>query len=527
MSRVTLFVVARAFRLLWVAALAASVACRLPPAVAAAPSATITIANQGDAATLDGHMRNETTTQMIQLHVYDRLVVFDANVKLRPGLATAWRRVDPTTWQLTLRPGVRFHNGEPFDASVAAWNILRAKTHAKSEFKAYASLVAEARALDPTTLELRTSGPAPDLLTNLTYVMMLPRKYVEEKGDAHVARTPVGTGPYRFVEWVKDDRIVLEASPDYWGGAPAIGRVVFRPIPEDATRAAALLTGEVDVVWGLAVQDVPRIESAAGLQVLRSPTQRSIYLSFDMHRRENSPGVGPGPNPFADVKVRRAVYHAIDIDGIIRAVMGGSGTPATQFVTPPVFGYDPAIRRLPYDLARAKALLAEAGYPNGFAARLDCPNDRYVNDAALCEAVAGQLGKAGLRITPNAVPKAVFFPQIDRFETAFYLAGWGTLDTGATLQAVVQTNDKEKGTGRINRGRYSNREVDTLIQTARATLDDREREALYRKAIQIAMDEVVWVPLHQQEMILGAKKGLQLVPRFDEYVFAHEIRVAR
>lgn len=523
MSRFTYFAVSLTLRLASIAALALGIFLK----DAAAAPATITIANQGDAATLDGHMRNETTTQTIQLHVYDRLVVFDAHVKLRPALATAWTRKDPTTWVLTLRSGVTFHNGEPFDASVAAWNLNRAKTHPKSEFKAYASPVAEARALNATTLELKTAGPAPDLLSNLTYIMMLPPKYVEEKGDAHVARNPVGTGPYTFVEWVKDDRVVLEANPRYWGGAPAIRRVVFRPIPEDATRAAALVTGEVDVVWGVAVQDVPRIEAQPNLKVLRSPTQRVIYLSFDMLRKTDSPGVGAGPNPFADVRVRKALYHAIDIDGVIKAVMGGSGAPATQFVTSPVFGYNPNIKRLPYDPARAKALLAEAGYKDGFAARLDCPNDRYVNDAALCEAVAGQLGKVGLRITPNAVPKAVFFPQIDRFDTSFYLAGWGTLDTGATLSAVVATNDKAKGTGRINRGRYSNAEVDSLIQKGRQTLDDREREGLFRTAIELAMNEVAWVPLHQQEMILGVKKGFDFTPRFDEYIFAHEIRVVK
>ncbi|HEY8368962.1 MAG TPA: ABC transporter substrate-binding protein [Thermodesulfobacteriota bacterium] len=522
MSRLVHFTVSLGLRLASIAALALGVFLK----DAAAAPVTITIANQGDAATLDGHMRNETTTQMIQLHVYDRLVVFDADVKLRPALATSWTRKDPTTWVFTLRSGVRFHNGEPFDASVAVWNLKRAKTHPNSQFKAYANLVAEARAIDPTTLEIKTPGPAPDLLTNLVQIMMLPPKYVEEKGDAHVARNPVGTGPYKFVEWVKDDRIVLEANPDYWGGKPAIDRVIFRPIPEDATRAAALVTGEVDVVWGVAVQDVPRIEAQPDLQILRSPTQRVIYLSFDMHRKTDSPGVGPGPNPFADVRVRRAIYHALDIDGIIKAVMGGSGAKATQFVTPPIFGYNPDVKPLPHDPARAKALLAEAGYPNGFAARLDCPNDRYVNDAALCEAVAGQLGKVGLRITPNAVPKAVFFPQIDRFETSFYLAGWGTLDTGATLQAVVQTNDPKKGTGRINRGRYSNAEVDALIERGRRTLDDKEREALYRSAIELAMREVAWVPLHQQEMILGAKKRFSFKPRFDEYIFAHEIRVA-
>ncbi len=525
MSRLAHFAVALTLRVASIAALAAGIF--LKDAVAAPAPTVITIANQGDAATLDGHMRNETTTQMIQLHVYDRLVVFDANVKLRPALATAWTRKDPTTWVLTLRSGVKFHNGEPFDASVAVWNLNRAKTHPKSEFKAYANPVVEARALSPTTLELRTNGPAPDLLTNLIQIMMLPPKYVEEKGDQVVARNPVGTGPYRFVEWVKDDRVVLEANPDYWGGAPAIGRVVFKPIPEDATRAAALVTGEVDVVWGVAVQDVPRIRASPNLMVLRGLTQRVIYLSFDMFRKTDSPGVGAGPNPFADVRVRRALYHAVDIDGVIKAVMGGSGAPATQFVTSPIYGYNPAVKRLAYDPARAKALLAEAGYPNGFTARLDCPNDRYVNDAALCEAAAGQLSKVGLRITPNAVPKAVFFPQIDRFDTSFYLAGWGTLDTGATLSAIVQTNDKEKGTGRINRGRYSNPEVDALIQKGRQTLDDREREALYRKAIEVAMGEVAWVPLHQQEMILGVRKGLTFQPRFDEYVFAHEIRVAK
>ena len=496
-------------------------------APAAAAPVTITIANQGDAATLDGHLRNETTTLMIQLHVYERLVGFDASVKLQPGLATSWKRPDPTTWVFTLRPNVRFHNGEPFDAAAAAWNLRRARTHPKSEMKAFVAGISETRALDATTLEVRTAGPRPDLLVDLNNILVLPPKYVEEKGDAHVARNPVGTGPYRFVEWVKDDRIVLEANREYWGGAPVIERVVFRPIPEDATRAAALLTGEVDLVWGIAVQDVPRIEAARDLQVLRSPTQRVIYLAFDIARKADSPGVGRGPNPFADVRVRRAVYHAVDLDGVIKAVMGGSGYPATQYVTAPVFGYDPNVKRLPYDPARARRLLAEAGYAGGFQARLDCPNDRYINDAALCDAVAGQLRAVGVQITPNAVPKAVFFPQIDRNESSFFLAGWGSLNTGATLAGMAHTKDDARGFGRVNRGRYSNPEVDRLIEQGLVTLDDSERQALYQKANAIAMDEVAWVPLHQQEMILGAKRRFQLTPRFDEYVFAHEIRVAK
>lgn len=489
---------------------------------------------RGDAATLDPHMRSETTTLNLQAHIYDYLFNYGVDGSIKPHLGLSLENVDDTTWLLHLRQGVQFTNGEPFNAEAAAYSINRAKTHPRSQTAHFLAAVERATPVDEYTVEITTLGPRPLLLLDLTHsVMMVPPRYVEEVGDAEFALKPVGTGAYIFEEWVRDQHLKLTVNPDWWGWqegfVPDITRVTMRPIPETATRVAALVTGEIHVAESIAVEDIPRVEASPDHYVARTPSQRVIYLTMDYFREKDSPGMAPGqPNPFMDRRVRQAVYHAINKDEIIEFVMGGAAYPADQFVHPNAYGFNPNLKGFPHDPDRARELLREAGYPQGFRVRIDVPNDRYINDADIAQAVAGQLRQVGIDAWVNATPRAEFFPRVDNGDFTVYIAGWGSLNLSATLNAQLRCRDPERGLGHVNRLGYCNPAFDELVARADVTFDEEERTRLYHEAIRVALDEdVVWVPLHYEEIVAGIDARFDIPLRFDEMFFAYETRVRR
>jgi len=489
----------------------------------------LVIAFRGDAATLDPHLRSENTTWNFQSHIFDYLFNYDADGEIRPHLATSLERVNDTTWLLHLRQGVKFHNGEPFNAKAAAYSLTRAKIHPRSQMAYWLASVDQIEAVDEYTVRLTTVGPRPLLLMDLTQsIMMVPPQYIEEVGDAEFERRPVGTGAYKFVEWVRDQHLILEVNPDWWGWEgrePAITRVVMRPIPEAATRVAALLTGEVHVAESITIEDLPRVEMSPDHYVARVPSQRVIYLTMDYWREKGSHGMGPNePNPFMDPRVRRAVAHAINVDDIVQYVMGGAAYPANQFIHPNAYGYNPNIVRPEYNPEKARELLAEAGYPNGFTVRLDAPNDRYINDAEIAQAIAGQLRQVGINVNVNLMPRAEFFPRIDRGDFTMYLAGWGSINISSILNSQLRCRDPERGLGHANRIRFCSPAFDTLVSTADITFDDEERLELYHEAIRLALEDyVVWVPIHYEEIVMGIDARFQMKPRFDEMIYAYEV----
>lgn len=497
------------------------------PAPAAKPIEELVIAFRGDAATLDPHMRNETTTITFQAHIFNYLMSYNADGQIVPELAESWKTVKDDVWEFKLRQGVKFHNGEPFNATQAAYSINRAKTHPKSQQVGQIVAVKEAKAVDETTLQVVTNGPAPMLLLGLSAIAMVPEGYIKQVGDDVFSQKPVGTGPYKFVEWKQNEYLKLEAWEGYWGPKPAFKKVKLRPIPDAATRVAALISGEIHVAESVNIDDIDRVKKDPKLAVLRTPSQRVIYLTMDYYRATGSPGsfLPEQKNPFLDKRVRRAVYHAINVDEIIQGVMGGAASPASQMIHPSSFGYNPDVKRLPYDPNKAKELLKEAGYANGFKVRLDAPNDRYINDKQIAEAIAGQLKKVGIEVVVNAVPKSKFFPDMDKGNFTMFLAGWGTQNISNTLNAIFHSKDAKKRTGGTNRAQYANPRVDALIEKADTTMDEKERLKLYQEAIRIIQDEdVVWVPLHYEEIIFGVDKRVTFKPRFDEYVFAWEMK---
>ena len=501
-----------------------------PAALAQKP---LVIGFEGDAATLDPHARNETTTTTIQRHVYEQLISLDANLKIQPDLAESWRLVDDNTWEFKLEKGVKFQNGEPFNAAAAKYSLERCKTHPKSQYKYMVPDYKEIVAVDETTLRFITKNPTPELLIMLESVSMVPPKYFSETEYGKLASTMVGTGPYKFVEWVKDDHITL-VRDENWHGSPKPdwGKVILRPIPENATRVAALITGEIDACWGVSIPDIPRVEKNKNTYVSRSPSQRAMYVMSDVYCDKGgpAPNANPGipagkPNPFKDFRVRKAIAHAINVDDIIKYVMEGSAYAASQLNGPYATGHNPNIKRPAYDPALAKKLLAEAGYPNGFEANFDSPNDRYINDQQVAEAITAQLAKVGIRLKVIATPKAVFFPKVDRFESPFFLAGWGTLSWQGTMNGFFR--ERKGSFGRTNRGRYSNPALEKKMDEANQVMDEAKRDKLRDPISEEIYATYYVIPLYFQENVFGFSKKIKgAKSRVDERIFAHELKRA-
>lgn len=485
---------------------------------------SLNIAYQGGAVTLDPHYRRETVTMNWQRHLFDTITTIDAAGKVKPGIARAWRPEGNDRWVLSLREGVKFHDGTPLTPADVVFSIERALNDPKSQFRSNIQAIKSAKATGKNTVEIITDKPDPLMPLHLSQIAVVPEKYVKAQG-ANWANKPVGTGPYKFVSWLAEDHLNLKSNPAYWGGAPKFEDVKLVSIPNSAARLAALLSGQVQIADKIAPQDVPRVEAANNFYVTQEPSTRVIYLTMDQGNKENSPGVGPGPNPFANPKVRQAVAYAIDKDLIVKSIMGGFAAPANQYVASITPGYDKNLKGFKADPEKAKKLLAEAGYPNGFDVRLDVPNDRYLNDALIGQAVGGMLKRVGINVKVNAVPKAVFFPQMDKGDFSMYIAGWSGSDGVETLQSQVMCKDAKEGLGTFNRAGYCNPEVDKLVRRASSTFNATERDKLLSQAMRTSLlDDVFWVPLHYEQVVQGVSDKLKWDARGDEYIFAWDVK---
>jgi peptide/nickel transport system substrate-binding protein len=489
-----------------------------------AQAATLRIANQGDALSMDPHSLNESLQLTIVSNVYEALVTRGADYKLAPGLATDWKQTAPTVWRFNLRKGVQFHDGTPFNADDVIFSYERAKGEG-SDMKTYVGQIKEIKRLDDHTIDVVTNNPFPILPDLFTGWMMMSKKWCEANG----ATKPVdrrkgventasfkanGTGPYRLRERQPDVRSTFVRNANYWGKVDGnVDEVVFSKIGNDSTRVAALLSGEVDVMEPVPVQDVARLKANPGLQVLQGPELRVIFLGMDQKRDELQYSNVKGKNPFKDVRVRKAFYQAIDIDTIKKQVMRDAATPAALLIPPQVRGFAPELaKRLPYDLDAAKRLLTEAGYPNGFEVKMNCPNDRYVNDAEICQAVAANLAKVGVKIQLEAETKGTYFPKVLRRDTSFYMLGWtsSTVDAHNMLYPIL-SSPGEGGRGQFNLGAYSNARIDELTAKIASETDEGKRNAMIAEAMKIHQDEVGHLPLHQQALNWAAKKSVTLV----------------
>lgn len=508
---------------------AAALAAALSLGVAQA--ATVRIANQGDALSMDPHSLNESLQLSVTNNVYESLVGVSKDLTFEPGLAVSWKQTAPTVWRFELRKNVRFHDDTPFTADDVVFSLNRAAGEG-SDMRSNTNDIKEIRKLGSHTVEIETKAPFPILPNVLSTVYIMSKKWCEEnqatrpvdrrKGIENAASFRAnGTGPYRLRERQPNVRTTFVRNGNYWGKIEGnVDEVIFSVIANDPTRVAALLSGEIDIMEPVPVQDVPRINSGANTRALVAPELRTIFLGMDQKRDELLYSSVKGKNPFKDKRVRQAFYQAIDIEGIKRTVMRGASNNSGLMVGPGVNGYNAELnKRLPFDPEASKKLLAEAGYPTGFSVDMNCPNDRYVNDGQICEAVAANLARVGVKVNLKAETKGTYFPKILRRDTSFYLLGWtpSTYDAHNALNALMRCVD-DKGTGQFNLGAYCNPKVDELTVKIQSETDQTKRNAMIREAFELHSADIGHLPLHQQALAWGTSKKVTLVQRGDNYM---------
>lgn len=489
---------------------------------------TLKIGVASGAGSMDPYAHNETATNSILSNIFDPLVSFDKDNNVHPNLAVSWTNPEPTVWMMKLREGVKFHNGNKFSAEDVVFSFDRVLHWDKSGFKGKESMIASVEKVDEYTVKLVTHKPYPILLRKLTYVNILDKETLEGKTDEWIGMNAIGTGPYKLTSWSKGDHIKMSANKDYWQGEAKFEEVIFRPLTNNATRVAAILSNEVDIIDRVPVVDVNRVKSNDKLNFFVQPGLRLIYLQMDQDR-DNSPYIKShdGKNPFKDVRVRKALYYGINEDAIVKYIMKSFAKPAGQLSPEAVFGNDPSIKRVSYDPVKAKALLAEAGYPDGFEVVLDSPNNRYINDSQIAQAVASSLAKIGITVKVNATPKSTFFAETGKLNTSFFLIGWASNDGDASsmLDGVVHSYDKDKGYGRYNRGRFSNSKADALIEESAGIMEPAKRLKVLQEAQKIALvDEQCFIPLHYQVDIYAASKKVHFEPRTDSRIWVYDIK---
>ena len=498
----------------------AAIAVALSVAGAAEAKNSLRWASQGDALTLDPHAQNEGPTISMNLNIMETLVQSDKTLKIEPALAESWRIVEPTVWEFKLRQGVKFHDGDAFNADDVIFSLMRAKS-ANSDFKNQISMIKEVKKLDDHTVHIITTGPNPILPNQLVTIAIMSKEWSEKhnvtevqdyknKQETYAVRNANGTGAFKLQLREPDVRTILVKNEDWWGQKESptnVDEIVYTPIANQATRVAALLSGELDFLLDPPLQDIARIKAAPGLVTKRTPQDRTIFLGLDVASPELRSSNVKGKNPLADPKVRQAMYQAIDIKAIQQKVMRGDSEPA-GIVTPSfVNGWTKELdQRLPFDADAAKKLLADAGYPDGFEVKLDCPNDRYINDEAICQAVVGMLGKIGIKVTLDAQTKSLHFPKLAKRNTDFYLLGWGvpTLDSHYVFNFLYHTKGTWNATG------YSNPELDKLIEAMEVEIDLEKRNQIIAKAWDMAKKDMVYLPLHHQVITWAMRDKLDM-----------------
>ena len=492
---------------------------------------TIRVANQGDSMSMDPHSLNESLQLSVTGNVYEGLVGRNKDLSLAPLLATSWKQTSPTVWRFELRKGVQFHDGTPFTADDVLFSFQRLAGEG-SDLKSNINDVKEVRKVNDFAVDIETKAPFPILPDQLSTTYMMSKKWCEtnhaalpvdrRKGIENAASFRAnGTGPFRLRERQPNVRTTFVRNGSYWGKIDGnVQEVIFTPIGNDATRVAALLSGEIDVMEPVPVQDIERINASANAKVLAGPELRTIFMGMDQKRDELLFSSVKGKNPFKDKRVRQAFYQSIDVEGIKKTVMRGLSNPTALMVGPGVNGFVPELnKRLPYDPDAAKKLLADAGYPNGFEVTMNCPNDRYVNDGRICQTVAANLSRIGVKVNLATETKVTYFPKILRRDTSFYLLGWtpSTYDAHDALNALTACVD-DKGAGQFNLGAYCNPKLDQLTKAIQPETDKAKRNAMIKEAFAIHAADIGHIPLHQQALAWGVSKKVDLTQRADNYM---------
>lgn len=484
---------------------------------------------------IDPHYHNISPNNAFASMVFDNLIETDDKARLVARLAESWRPVGEGVWEIRLRRGVTFHNGSPFTAEDVAFTFERIPqvVNSPGSFRTYSQGVQSVEVVDPYTLRMHTGGPFPLLPVNLAQIPILDRETHQDASteDFNTGRVAIGTGPFRMVSHRPGDRIELERNDTYWGDKPAWQRVDYRMLTNNAARTAALLAGDVDIIDQVPTTDIERLRHNADIRMSEIDSLRFIYFAMDHMRDGPSPFITdndgrPLPqNPMRDIRVRRALNMAIDRAAIVSRVMEGVATPTTQLMPEGAYGYVPDLVPPRADPEQAKRLLAEAGYPDGFRLTLHGPNDRYPNDGRIAQAVGQMWTRIGVRTQVELAPFSSFVTRASRQEFSAFLVSWGSSsgEPSSGLRSVIGTYDRQRGTGSVNRGRYSNAQFDDTLARAMRTLDDGQREALLQEATRIAINDVAIMPTHLQRNVWAMRLGFRHTPRVDERSRAQDV----
>ena len=513
----------------WRAGVSVAMLAAMATLTAGAQAKTFKWTSSSDIPTWDIHSQNNALSNGIHAAVYESLVYYNSKTfKPEPVLATSWKQVSPTQLRLTLRTGVKFHDGAPFTADDAVFSIERAMAKT-SNFGIYAQGIDKVVKVDTHTIDIFTKDPNPVLLNQLTELRIMNKAWAEKnrstapkdiktQDENFAHRNANGTGPFMLKEWQPDQKLVLTRNASWWGKSEGnVTEVVYTPVKSTATRTAALLSGEVDLVLDPSPQDLPRLRQDRNLKVVDGVENRTIFLGLDQFRDELPGSNVKGKNPLKDQRVRQALYQAIDMNTIARVTLRGLGQPTGALVAPQVNGWTEAVhKRMPFDPATSQKLLAAAGYPNGFEVDFACPNNRYINDEAICQAVTAMWAKVGVKAKLRTLPLVTYFPMIQRYEASIYMLGWGvpTFDALYSLQSLVRSVGAG-GDGNYNVGRYSNPQMDALVERTKKETDLKLRTELLTKALALQNTDVAHIPLHNQIIPWAMKKNIGVVHRAD------------
>jgi len=502
---------------------------------------TLRWAGRGDLQTTDPHSQNENLTNNINILVYEPLAIRDKKLGIAPALAVSWAQVDATTWRFKLRPNVKWHDGAPFTADDVVFSFERARSDT-SQLRVYANASGIPKKIDDLTVDFVTNGPNPIEIEHIVNINIMNRAWCEknkatkpqnytQKEDMVTAHEANGTGPYRLKSREPDVKTVLVKNPTWWGLKEGrfegnADEVIYLPIVSDATRLAALISGEVDLVNDPPPQDVPRLKQTPNIKVMEGAENRIVFIGMDQKRDELLYSNVKGKNPFKDKRVRQALYQAIDIEAIKTATMRGLSQPSGALLPSPAQSTPELEKRLPLDRTKSKQLLADAGYPNGFEVTLDCPNNRYINDEKICQALAAMWAQIGIKVAVNAMPRANYFPKLEKLDTSLYMLGWGGGATDAifVLQPVLSTYSG-KGDGDYNYGRYSNPLLDELTAKVKVDMNPEARLVEIRAALAAHADAINHLPLHRQVIPWAARSNVKAVHRADNQVMPYWVTI--
>lgn len=499
----------------------------------------INIGLQAALTSMDPHFHNLSPNNSFSLHVYEPLIKRDENQKLIPGLATSWKAIDDLTWEFKLRKNVRFHDGSPFTAADVVFTLNRVPNvpNSPSSFATFTKPIVDVKVVDPHTVIFKTATPHVLLPSDLASVMIVSKLHGEKATteDYNSSKAAIGTGPYKLVEYVPNQRAVVKANYGYWGGEEPWDKITFKMLTNSAARVAALLSNDVQMIETVPTADIAKLSQNKDLTLVDKISNRVIYVHLNQSTEKSPPfvfakdGKPLDKNPFRDVRVRKALSMAVNRDAIVDRIMEKKAQAAGQLLPDFFYGTSKKLKAPKFDADGAKKLLAEAGYPNGFAMTIHGPNNRYINDSNIAQALAQMYSRIGIDTKVETMPAAVYFNRATKLEFGYNLLGWGTEsgEQGSSMRSLLATYEPAKGMGVNNRGRYSNPAFDKQLTAALNTMDDKKREAMIIAAAETVMGDVGLIPLHYEVSTWAAAKGMRYTARTDQYTLAMGLKPAK